>query len=113
MYSRDDRVRESWIFDDWGRMTGKTEGAKSATYYYCYGDKLLSSLSNFPGEHSWTVYEYDGLGRRRKQGLYQGGTTWFRWQGMEESGEYASAGNSGDMFPITPANLRTETGLRG
>ena len=81
----------------WGRMTGKTEGAKSATYYYCYGDKLLTSLSNFPGEHSWTAYVYDGLGRRRKESLLGSTTTWFRWQGMEESGEYASAGNSGDI----------------
>ena len=31
-------------------------------------------------------------------GKTEGSTTWFRWQGMEETGEYASAGNSGDMF---------------
>lgn len=46
-------------------------------------------------------------------GKTEGSTTWFRWQGMEETGEYASAGNSGDMFPITRADLRTEIGLRG
>ena len=83
----------NYTYNAWGRMTGKTEGAKSATYYYCYGDKLLTSLSNFPGEHSWTAYVYDGLGRRRKESLLGSTTTWFRWQGMEESGEYTSAGS--------------------
>ena len=85
-------VATNYTYDAWGRNIGKTEGAKSATYYYSYGDKLYCSLSNFPGEHGLTVNEYDGLGRRRKQGLLGSGTTWFRWLGMEESGEYASAG---------------------
>lgn len=41
----------------------------------------------------WTSYVYDGLGRRRTESLLGSTNTWFRWQGMEESGEYASAGS--------------------
>jgi len=78
----------NFSYDDWGRMAGKTQGSYAATYGYRFGDKLKSVTSSFPGEAPSVGYNYDGLGKRRVEQLGTSTITWFRWLGMEESGEY-------------------------
>ena len=78
----------NFSYDDWGRMAGKTQGSYAATYDYRFGDKLKAVTSSFPGEAASVGYNYDGLGKRRVEQLGTSSITWFRWLGMEESGEY-------------------------
>ena len=78
----------NFTYDAWGRMSGKTQGSYAATYGYRFGDKLKAVTSSFPGEAASVGYNYDGLGKRRVEQLGTSSITWFRWLGMEESGEY-------------------------
>ena len=84
----------NFSYDDWGRMAGKTQGSYAATYDYRFGDKLKAVTSSFPGEAPSVGYNYDGLGKRRVEQLGTSSITWFRWLGMEESGEYTGTPGS-------------------
>ena len=84
----------NFTYDDWGRMSGKTQGSYAATYDYRFGDKLKAVTSNFPGETASVAYNHDGLGKRRVEQLGSSTVTWFRWLGMEESGEYTGTPGS-------------------
>jgi RHS repeat-associated protein len=83
-------------FDDWGRMTSKSDGTYSASYYYNYGSKLTKVSSDFPGEGT-VEYEY-GVDQRRRERDDGTSVTWYnydvRWNLLNEE-------NSGGTLTMT------------
>jgi RHS repeat-associated protein len=95
-------------YDAWGRMTSRSDGTYSASYYYNYGSKLTKVSSDFPDEGT-VEYEYGGNGNRRER---SGGgvTTRYNWtSGWSLLNEEDSAGNLlrtyvGDLANVNGSN---------
>ncbi|MBI2425912.1 MAG: RHS repeat-associated core domain-containing protein [Candidatus Hydrogenedentes bacterium] len=86
----EDGVTTSFTYDDWGRLSTKTQGSYEAEYFYRYGDKLKMVTSTFPGEAALVEYMYDGLGKRRIKVVNSSEWTWYRWDlGWNVLAEYA------------------------
>jgi len=72
-----------------GRTMTKTQGSYTATYYYRFGNKLKSAVSNFPGEPTPVQPNYDGFGRLRSVSVNNGASVWkYRWAGNQMLSEY-------------------------
>ncbi|MBI2425911.1 MAG: RHS repeat-associated core domain-containing protein [Candidatus Hydrogenedentes bacterium] len=86
----EDGVTTSFTYDDWGRLSTKTQGSYEAEYFYRYGDKLKMVTSTFPGEAALVEYMYDGLGKRRFKVVNSSEWSWYRWDlGWNVLAEYA------------------------
>ncbi|MBI4556874.1 MAG: RHS repeat protein [Candidatus Hydrogenedentes bacterium] len=87
----------SFAYDSWGRMTSKTQGSYSATYYYNYGDKLTKVSSNFTGEGTVT-YKVGADQKRRERNPSGGSITKFNW---DAGWNVISEENSSDTLTMT------------
>lgn len=86
----------TFVYDAWGRITSKSNGTYSASYYHNYGSMLTKVSSDFPGEGT-VEYEYGADYRRRERD--DGMTvTWYnydsRWNLLNEE-------NSGGTLTMT------------
>ncbi|GEM_PF-1796635 len=87
-----------FAYDAWGRTVTKTmDDMYEANFYYLYGDKLKSAVSDFPSESAVVNYNYDGLGKQRCKALSATDWTWYRWAGWRMVNQYHDTDEDWDI----------------